>query len=220
MDQDVERAQGRAPGRPRSTASKLAVLRAALDLLHEVSLRDLTIEQIAERAKVGKATIYKWWPSKAFVALEALLSSIERAVTTADTGSAQQDFLLQLKALIRFYGSPAGHIFRQFIVEGQADDAFAKAYREQFLEPRRAAVRVIWRRGVERGEIDEKFDCELVIDMIYAPLVYRLLLGHQPFGAEEATKLTEAIFGGLHPSIAKTRKAAATSRWRKYVNQI
>ena len=191
----------RAYGRPRSSASQVAIMKATLDLLAEKGLRNLTIEGISERAGVGKATIYKWWPSKAFVALDAFLDRMQDSIPTDDTGSAQHDFLHQLRGAIAFYETSLGRIFRHFIAECQDDEAFLKTYQERFLEPRRAAVRLIWSRGVGRGEIDPRFDCELVIDMIYAPLVYRLLAGHLPFTSENASQVTEAIFGGIRPSV-------------------
>ena len=173
------------------------MLDAALHLLGQQPLRDLTVEAIAQHAGVGKATIYKWWPSKAHVALTAFLARMEQAVETPDTGSAKGDFLYQLTTLIDFYGGPLGHVFRQFIAEAQADPAFAATYRERFLEPRRAAVRAIWRRGVERGEIDPRWDAELVLDLIYAPLVYRVLAGHARFTPADAERLVEAVFRGI-----------------------
>ncbi len=186
-------------------------MEATLDLLgNGKTMRSLTIEEISERAGVGKATIYKWWPSKAFVALDAFLGRMQDVVLTKDTGLAQKDFLHQLHASIRFYESSLGRIFRQFLAECQDDEAFARAYRERFLEPRRAAVRIIWRRGVERGEIDPKFDCELVIDMIYAPMVYRLLAGHMPFTAQDAALLTDAVFRGVHPTVAYNKLLTRT----------
>ncbi len=185
---------------------------ATLSLLGEMPLRDLTIEAIAQRAKVGKATIYKWWPSKAYVALDAFLGRIQQDVKIADTGSAEEDFLKQLTSLIRFYGSPLGDIFRQFVAECQADQAFAKTYRERFLEPRRAAVLVIWQRGVQRGEIDPDVESDLILDMIYAPLVYRVLAGHAPFTATHARQVVNAAFRGIGLPSGGTSKRLRTLR--------
>ena len=201
------KADGR--GRPRSPESERAIMDATLALLGEVPLRDLTIEAIAQRAGVGKATIYKWWPGgKAYVALTAFLDRMQQLIKTTDTGSARLDFLDQLTSLIRFYGSPHGRIFRQFVAECQADPGFAETFRERFLLPRRAVVAVIWQRGVERGEIDPDLDGDLVLDMIYAPLVFRVLLGHAPFTAAHASRLVESVFAG----ISANSRAASTSR--------
>src|SRR6187402_1810614 len=190
-------------GRPRSHEAEEAILRATLDLLGKHPLRRITIEDIAEQAQVGKATIYKWWPNKSFLALTAFLTRMQKGVATKNTGSAKRDFLHQLRSLIAFYGSPMGVVFRQLLAECQADATFAESYRKLFLEPRRAAVREIWQRGVTRGEIDPSWDCELVLDMIYAPLVYRVLVGHEPFTDHEAVRLINAVFQG----ISKSKKA-------------
>ena len=186
-------------GRPRSEEAEKAILNATLLLLEQRPLRDLTVEQIAEEARVGKSTIYKWWPGKTFVALAAFLTRMQQTIVTENTGSAVEDFRRQLTSLIAFYASPMGSIFRQLLAECQADPAFAESYRKLFLEPRRAAVREIWHRGVLRGEIDPRWDCELVLDMIYAPLVYRVLADHAPFTPEDADRLLEAVFEGLRP---------------------
>jgi AcrR family transcriptional regulator len=186
-------------GRPRSEEAERAILKATLVLLEQRPLRDLTVEQIAEEAQVGKATIYKWWPGKVYVALEAFLSIMQQSIVTESTGSALEDFRRQLISLIEFYASPMGTIFRQLLAECQADQEFAASYRTLFLEPRRAAVRDIWQRGVSRREIESRWDCELVLDMIYAPLVYRVLANHAPFDHEDANRLVEAVFHRLRP---------------------
>ncbi|HVX65945.1 MAG TPA: TetR/AcrR family transcriptional regulator [Bryobacteraceae bacterium] len=184
-------------GRQRSAESECAILTATLQLLEQKPLRDITIEAIAQKAGVGKATIYKWWPSKAYVALDSVLTRMEAAVAAPDTGSAKVDFTEQLKSLIRFYTSPAGRIFCQFIAEGQSDPEFAKLFRERFLAPRRDAVRVIWQRGVERGEVRREIDSELVLDLIYGPTIFRLLAGHAPLNDAEAANIVAAVFAGI-----------------------
>ena len=161
------------------------------------------MEEIAQQAGVGKATIYKWWPGKAYVALEAFLERFRHEVKTRDTGSAKEDFRLQLNESIGFYSGPMGKVFRDFVAECQHEATFAEVYRAKFLEPRRESVRIIWERGVQRGEIDGAFGCELVIDLVYAPLVYRLLIGHQPFTKADASRLLEGVFEGIRPATAK-----------------
>ena len=97
-------------GRPRSEESEEAILAATIQLLSEKPLRDISIEEIARKAGVGKATIYKWWPSKAYVALDAFVRKTNRMAPTPDTGSVRRDILEQLRSLMVFYMSPAGHI--------------------------------------------------------------------------------------------------------------
>ena len=191
------RVESKNRGRQRSEESKEAILTATLHLLKEKPLRNITIEEIARKACVGKATIYKWWPSKAYVALDAFLGKMNRMVPTPDTGSAERDFKEQLHSLITFYASPTGRIFGQFLAEGQSDREFAALFRERFLKPRREVVGVIFDRAVKRGEIDRNLDRELVLDLIYGPAIFRLMVEHAPLDREVAEAIISALFRGL-----------------------
>src|SRR6202034_3383672 len=156
-------------GRPRSEESEEAILAATIQLLSERPLCDISMEEIARTAGVGKATIYKWWPSKAYVALDAFSRKINLMVPMPDTGSVKRDILEHCRSLITFYKSPAGRILGQFVMEGESDKEFASLFRERFLRPRREAAGVIFDRGIQRGEIDQNVNRELVLDMIYSP---------------------------------------------------
>jgi AcrR family transcriptional regulator len=184
-------------GRHRSLEAKTAILKATLQLLERESLRKVTADAIARRAGVSKATIYKWWPNKSMVALDAYLAGMTDRVPTPDTGSAEEDFTEQLKSLTAFYTSTLGRLFCQFIAEGQSDPGFLASFRERFLYARRDAARVMWRRGVDRGEIRSAIDGEIVLDLIYGPTIFRLLAGHGSLNDSESEAMVEAVFGGL-----------------------
>jgi AcrR family transcriptional regulator len=184
-------------GRPRSEESEEAIVAATLRLLVAKPLRDISMEEIARIAGVGKATIYKWWPSKAYVALDAFLRKANQMMPMPDTGSVRRDFLEQVRSLMVFYNGPAGPILGQFVAEAQSDKEFAALYRERFLKPRREATGVIFDRGVKRGEIDQNLDRELVLDLIYAPAVYRLMVGHAPLDRKVADGIVSILFDGL-----------------------
>jgi AcrR family transcriptional regulator len=160
-------------------------------------LRKVTADAIARRACVSKATIYKWWPNKSLVALDAYLAGMTEQVVMPDTGSAEMDFTSQLKSVMAFYTSPLGRLFCQFLAEGQSDPVFLSLFRERFLFARRNAARVMWQRGVDRGEIRREVDSEIVLDLIYGPMIFRLLAGHGSLAEEESEALVAAIFGGL-----------------------
>lgn len=193
----VMKAPAKPRGRRRCLAAKEAILSATMKLLEKKPLREVTADAIAQLAGVSKATIYKWWPNKSLVALEAFLSRVQSHVVTPDTGSAQKDFTLQLKALVRFFNSPSGRLYSQFIAEGQFDPAFLMQYRERFLQARRDEVRVMWKRGVERGEIRSKIDGDIALDLIYGAAIFRLLTGHSPLNDKEAEAMVDAAFQGL-----------------------
>jgi AcrR family transcriptional regulator len=184
-------------GRRRSLVAEAAILRATLYLLERKPLRKVTSDAIARRAGVSKATIYKWWPNKSQVALDAYLAGMTEQVLMPDTGSAEADFTQQLKSVMTFYTTSLGRLFGQFLAEGQSDPEFLALFRERFLHVRRNAARVMWQRGVDRGEIRKDIDSELVLDLIYGPMVFRLLAGHGPVGVRDSEALVSAVFGGL-----------------------
>ena len=184
-------------GRKRCDKARCAILAATMELMETMPLRDVTADAIAARAGVSKATIYKWWPNKSLVALEAFLSRVQSNVTTPDTGCARKDFTLQLKALVRFINSPGGRLYSQFIAEGQFDPGFLVQFRSRFFQARRDEVRVMWKRGVERGEIRAGIDGDIVLDLIYGPAIFRLLTGQSPINDKEAEALVAAAFQGL-----------------------
>ena len=187
----------RGPGRPRSEQSREAIIQAALDLLEEQSLRDISIEAIARRAKVGKATIYKWWPSKAHLVLEAFLESKYRHAPIPDTGSTRRDLLQHLAALTRFHQTPQGQALVHFLAEGQSDPDFQKDFWDCFLSVRRKAVTDMLRRGMERGELRADVDVDLMIDLIYAPMVYRQMIGFGPLDGDGVKSYVSILMEGL-----------------------
>jgi len=184
-------------GRHRSLEAESAILRATLYLLERQPLRKVSADAIAQRAGVSKATIYKWWANKSLVALDAYLAGMTEQVPLPDTGSAEQDFTEQLKSVMAFFTSPVGRLFCQFLAEGQSDPNFLELFRDRFLYARRDTARVMWRRGVDRGDICEELDSELVLDLIYGPMIWRLLAGHAPVAEEDSAAVVRAVFRGV-----------------------
>jgi AcrR family transcriptional regulator len=196
-------------GRHRSLQAEAAILKATLYLLERKPLRKVSADAIAKRAGVSKATIYKWWPNKTLVALDAYLAGMTERVVLPNTGSAEQDFTEQLQSVMEFYTSPLGRIFSQFLAEGQSDPGFLSLFRERFLYPRREAARLMLRRGVERGELNRELDPEIVIDLIYGPMVFRLLAGHGSLSAHDSAAMIQAVFHGLKRPGYRPHKASS-----------
>jgi AcrR family transcriptional regulator len=189
-------------GRQRSVAAEAAILQAAAALLTKKPLGEVTAEAIARKAGVSKATIYKWWPNKNLVALDAFRAKLESDLTMPNTSSAKLDFRQQLKDTIIFYKSPMGRVLCQFLAEGQRDAAFLQLFRESFLKPRRDSLLTLWRRGVERGEIRSEVDGGLVLDLIFGPIIYRLMAGHGSLEETQADEIVDAVFRGLEKNAA------------------
>ncbi len=197
MRPTVSLQQNKSAGRPRSTESEAAVITATAELLKEMSLRDLTIEEIARRAGVGKQTIYKWWKSKSAVALDAFCKAMLTEVDVPDTGSFLEDMVRQLRSVTRFYKSTAGSAFCQFLAEAQSDEEFKQTFLNVFLKPRRDAVRVIWERAILRNEIAADTDPEIAMDNLYGPLIFRLMSGHGSLSESVTRQIAQNAFLGI-----------------------
>src|SRR5271169_6078690 len=122
----------RAPGRPRSEQARLAILRSTLRLLGENGFSDLTIEDVASRAGVGKTTVYRWWPNKAALIADAFASSTTPKLHFPDTGSVFADMSQQMRQVIKIFRSRRGRILAAILAAGQSDGGLIAAFRERF----------------------------------------------------------------------------------------
>jgi len=168
----------RGRGRPRSEERRDAVLKAAMELMQEDDLRRASVDRIAQRSRVSKATIYKWWPNRTAVAIDAFLDQIMADAPVPDTGSAAEDFRLTLRGIMSFYASPLGAIYAQLVGESQFYPTERERIRTHQVNVRRTAVKKIWDRGVTRGELDPNVDPEVAMDLIFGPAMYRMAIGH------------------------------------------
>lgn len=182
----------------RSERAHRAVLEVAAALFEDVGYARLTIDAVAARAGVSKATVYRWWPNKAAVLMEAFLVAIERDVAFPDSGSVRTDLAEQAAALAQVLGERRlGMMVVALLGEAQHDDDLAQAFRDGWQEPRRAAGREVLRRAVERGELRADVDPELVLDGVYGPVYLRLLYRHLPPSRPEIEKLVDQVLHGI-----------------------
>lgn len=184
-------------GRPRNVETQNAILGASYDLLLEIGFEAVTVEKIADRAKVSKATIYKWWPNKAAVIMDSYLSAATAKLPVPDTGSVKTDIVIQASRLAEFLTSREGKVINELIAGGQFDPGLAEAYRTRYFNPRRLDSRHILERGVERGELKKGLDLELSIDLIYGPIFYRLLITGDELDESTIEKLVTLAFQGI-----------------------
>ncbi|NUJ19019.1 TetR/AcrR family transcriptional regulator [Bacillus glycinifermentans] len=163
-------------GRPRDEGTHKAILSAAYELLLENGFDAVTVDKIAERAKVSKATIYKWWSNKAAVVMDSFLSTATARLPVLDTGSTVNDIVTHATNLAMFLTSREGNVITELIGAGQLDSKLAEEYRTRFFKPRRLQAKHLLEKGIERGELKENLDIEVSIDLIYGPIFYRLLV--------------------------------------------
>ncbi len=164
---------------------------------------ELTIEAVAARAGVGKTTIYRWWPTKAVLVADAFLSSVIRETHFPDTGSVREDLRAQMQRLASIFRGSRGRILRLLIGGGQSDPELIAAFRNRFLLPRRAEAISILQRAIDRGQLSRDIDRNMLLDALYGPLYFRMLIGHGPLSASFVDDVCDAVMDGL--MIAKGR---------------
>lgn len=182
-------------GRPRSEKSQEAILHATHDLLNEHGGAGLTIEGIASRAKVGKPTIYRWWPTLADVVLEALLQQADTDIAVSSFESLQETLRQFLRQSMKAITDGGGVHLRFLMGQAQMDEAFRGRFRDNFVAKRRDALHSILFQAVECGQIGPETNLELVMDIVFGAMWYRLLTGHAPMDESFADELTEVAVG-------------------------
>jgi AcrR family transcriptional regulator len=193
-------AGGAAPqrGRPRSEQADRAIMAATLELLAERGIAGMSIEEVASRAGVGKATIYRRWASKGALALDAFLAEFQGQQPLPDTGTLRGDLRSSLRAWVRAVTRPpVGRILPDLIGEIQHDRDLAVSYRERVLEPLRQQHRIMLDRAIARGEIPAGTDREVALDLMFGAAQHRLLLGHLPLNERFVDQVVDVIVAGI-----------------------
>ncbi len=185
----------RGRGRPRDEDARARILQASLEALEDLGYPGVTSEAIAERAGASKATIYRWWPNKEAVMLEALREDVALELPFPDSGSLKEDIRIQLQNFVELLNGPRGRVFKGMIAAAQSDPEVAAAFLSIWVRPRREFAR----RGMERygTELRPGVDLGVVLDELYGPLYYRLLIGHEPLSAELADQITDLVWAAV-----------------------
>jgi AcrR family transcriptional regulator len=186
-------------GRPRSVTaeSHAAIMDAVYALLRERSVRDLSMEAVAKRAGVGKPTLYKWWPSKAALIFamfhERMVGKLESPLAT----SAEEAIRAKVRHLIGEFNGLFGKVIAELIAEGQSDPAVLQELYDSHIGLRRASTITDIERGKGAGEFPQDIDPELLVDAIFGPMYYRLLLRLMPLTEEYGDNLIDQVLRGL-----------------------
>jgi AcrR family transcriptional regulator len=187
----------RTPGRPRSKASRDAILKAAYQILREGGFAEFTVEGVAARAGAGKATIYRWWSSKGTLAVEAFMVAVVPQIDAVRVSqSALADLRKQLHLTASIYRGRVGQLMRELIALGQEDSETSKLLRTEFVEPRRRAALATLRRAQDAGEIHPDIDLEVLSDALWAPIFHRLLVSRMPLKRQFIEKLLDLVLAG------------------------
>ncbi|MFI6314523.1 TetR/AcrR family transcriptional regulator [Nocardia fusca] len=197
----------------RSERSRRAILAAARELVSELGYAKLSVEAIASRAGVGKQTIYRWWPSKGAVVLDAFLALSEegpdQSMALPDTGDLKADLETVMRATVAEFADPAfeGPI-RALNTEIINDPALAAQYHAKLAGPLDEAKKDRLRSAQRAGQLDAEADLDLALELLYAPLYQRWLLRSGPLTTEYADALVEVFLKAMRPDIGGDPGAA------------
>ena len=188
----------------RSEQSRQAILSAAFDLVAESGYARLTIEAIAARAGVGKQTIYRWWPSKGAVFVDAFLfqtSDEEGDLALPDTGDLGADLRLVLRAIVDEYNDPRlDTMTRALIVESLNDPAINSEITARIMGPHLEATRERLRSAQRAGQVAEDADLDVAVELLYGPIYHRWMHRTAPVTHEYADTIVEFALGALRPA--------------------
>jgi AcrR family transcriptional regulator len=187
---------GRRPGRPRDPDVEHQIVSAAIDLVGEVGIDRLTMDEVARRAGVAKATVYRRFPSKV-----DLVMAVCHALTPAmgpepDTGSIEDDLMHVMDGLLEKLKAPdSGRLMPAMIASAVTNPEIREAL-QRFSAGRRERTTKIIKRAIVRGELRDDIDVELMVDQLSAPLIYRQLISGRPVNAGVARRLVSQTLRG------------------------
>lgn len=183
-------------GRPRSEESRRAILDATRRLLTHMSVHKISIEAIAKKAGVGKTTIYRWWPNKQAVVMEAVFNQPGFQNFMPQASVPIEGIKAQVEKLARQLTGKNGRIVAEIIGECQGDIEILKALVKNFFQDRYNALAYYLQKGKAEGQFNDSLDLEVAIDVILGPIIFRLMSG-QNIDEAFTRKLTAMLDGAL-----------------------
>jgi AcrR family transcriptional regulator len=194
------------PRSPRSTAAEQSIIAATRDLLAEVGVHGLTVEGVAARAGVAKTTIYRRWRSKDELAMAVLLDMVRTVVAVPDLHDTRQELVAFVQGAVNVLGTTLmGKVMQGLVSELATNPELARAFRERVVALRVAEVSRLVERGIGRGDIRAGVDVDLVHEMLFGPVYYRLFLSGAPLEDGLAERIVAALLPGLQERDAPAR---------------
>jgi AcrR family transcriptional regulator len=200
--------RARKPTIPRQSGTKERALSTAVEILRRDGYSRLTMERVAEQSGVAKTTLYRRWPTKASLCMELYLEVAGRELNDPDTGAVASDLRQIVNTVVYLQTrTVAGPAFIGLIAEAQSNPEASSASLVQFAERRREITRRVLKRAIQRGELREGTDTDLVIDVLGGATTFRLLQGHAPLSRKFADALVTLVLSGCRtPQSHRARK--------------
>jgi AcrR family transcriptional regulator len=189
----------RPPGRPRDEACCTRIREATISLLEEVGFANLTCDAIAQRAGTSKATIYRWWPNKAAVVIDAFTTTVAPALPFHEADTLEEYVTVNLRQFAKAISGRSGRLLSAIIAAAQNDPDVEQAFLAHWIKPRRTVARKSLQKFQDAGCIPPDFDIEQVLDAMYGPFHFLLMVKHTKLTVAYAEKLSMILLHGLTP---------------------
>ena len=201
MSSDTARQDAPAPrpGRPRDGRVDRAIVTAALEVMAESGISEMRMDEVAARAGVGKAAIYRRFESKDEM-VAAAIGTLVSEIVVPDTGSTRADLVELMREAVVLYGTTiAGRLMPSVVEAMRRDPELARIVRERVVAGRRVALTEVLERGIARGDLRADLDVELALDVLGGPLFYRLLITGGPLDERLAQGVVDLIIESNKP---------------------
>lgn len=179
-------------GRPRTVGLDAAIVAAAIELLGEVGMVGLSMDSLAQRAGVGKATIYRRWGSKEQLVIDVLQAIVEPG-PAPDTGTVAGDLTEYTQTMVQRFGDGRTSDVLPHLIEASCYDEQLRESLDDYSRQRQSTLRSMLRRGIERGELPADYDIDSVVDAVMGAFVYRRLMSGAPIDATFARRLVAFV---------------------------
>ena len=180
-------------GRPRNEELDQVILDTTFELLKHKKVSELSVEAIATKAGVGKNTVYRRWSCKAAIVVDTLLAKVNSESIFPDTGSVYEDLRQQMLGLVKALDGSLGPLMKAVIAECQSEPQVFETFRHRFVELRRTETKEVLRRGISRGQLSADTDLDLLMDTLYGPIYFRLLVSQAPLTQNFVGELLEFV---------------------------
>lgn len=184
-------------GRPRDRHADAKILKATICLLEKHGFRAVTLEGIAEEAGVARTTVYRRWPNKAAIVMDAFLTHVAPRIAFPEHPVAVERLRLQMQLLARAFRQESGLLIRALIAEAQFDEELRAAVHDGWIAKRRASAKVIIEDAILAGELANDTNADALLDALYGGLYYWLLIDHEVLTEAYVDSLFATVLGPL-----------------------
>lgn len=185
--------------RTRDEDAKERILCATRDLIAARGPAQVSVTEIAAAAGVGRGTIYRWWPTRSLLVIDALVEMTDSSMPYRNSGDLITDLRRQMRSMVATFNGPSGALIRELVADGQRDGEIGAAFRAAFFDHRRDQARSFFHAAIDRGDLAPDVDLDPLIYALYAPLWLALLIGHEPLSPRTADRALEAVAPLLTP---------------------